>query len=248
MTVRQVAIHFGEGRRREFRRLVGVSAILHVVGAVILAGAPTSTHYAVPVAIPVTLVAPSSLSDGPAPAPKPKPRPPKPAPVILPEQPSLPKPKPQAKPEPKPVKEPPPAEAPAPEEYDDVMAQLRNEMGEEKPTPAVEPVQTAAAAGTAAASGLMVSPEVAAWLRNTRIHVRRSWVVPASFALQTLTTEIEVDLDTGGNLRGTPAVKRRSGNPWYDDNVVRSIQKASPLPAPPEAGRWVFVFVSDEDY
>ena len=47
---------------------------------------------------------------------------------------------------------------------------------------------------------------------------------------------------------GEPRIVKRSGNPWYDDGVVRSIQKASPLPAPPEAGEWSFVFVADESY
>ena len=39
---------------------------------------------------------------------------------------------------------------------------------------------------------------------------------------------------------------RRSGNPWYDESVVRAIQKASPLPPPPEAGEWPFVFKPED--
>lgn len=42
--------------------------------------------------------------------------------------------------------------------------------------------------------------------------------------------------------------KLERGNPWYDENVVRAIQKASPLPAPPEAGEWAFVFVPEDSY
>ena len=60
--------------------------------------------------------------------------------------------------------------------------------------------------------------------------------------------DLEVKLDAAGNVKGKPRIARRSGNPWYDDGVVRSIQKASPLPAPPEAGAWTFVFTSDEDF
>jgi outer membrane biosynthesis protein TonB len=37
-------------------------------------------------------------------------------------------------------------------------------------------------------------------------------------------------------------VVRRSGNPWYDESVERAIKKASPLPPPPEADEWLFVF------
>jgi TonB family protein len=65
--------------------------------------------------------------------------------------------------------------------------------------------------------------------------------------MQVLVAEIRVNLDAAGYVRGMPKVERRSGNPWYDENVVRSIQKASPLPAPPEAGKWTFVFYSDRD-
>jgi TonB C terminal len=47
-------------------------------------------------------------------------------------------------------------------------------------------------------------------------------------------------------VRGEPDLVQRSGNPWYDEGVVRSIRKASPLPAPPEPGPVRLVMVSDE--
>ena len=43
-------------------------------------------------------------------------------------------------------------------------------------------------------------------------------------------------LDHGDGLR-TPEVVRRSGNPWFDEGVVRAIEKASPLPPPPRPSR-----------
>ena len=139
-------------------------------------------------------------------------------------------------------------EEPAPpqeQEYEDVLDQLRSELGEPAPEESeAGPVETAS---PGVPGGALVSPEVAAWLKSARIHVRRSWVVPPAFEMQTLVAEIQVDLDGSGNVKGTPAVVKRSGNPWYDENVVRSIEKASPLPAPPEAGRWTFVFYSDRD-
>ena len=93
--------------------------------------------------------------------------------------------------------------------------------------------------------GQRVSAEVAAWLRAVKIHLRRSWVVPPAFEMQSLITTIAVDLDAAGNVRGEPSVAQRSGNPWYDENVVRSVKKASPMPPPPKAGRWNFAFPSD---
>jgi protein TonB len=195
----------------------------------------------------VNLVAAPTLSASPAPAaPLPKPKPPKPAPTVLPAQPSAPKPQPRpaTKPKPEPPAQP---EAPPEEEYADVMAQLRDELGEPVTEPQTEPAPAAALPGSGGGAGALVSPEVAAWLRDARVHVRRNWTLPGNFRMQSLTTAVEIELDAAGNVRGTPSIERRSGNPWYDEGVVRSIQKASPLPAPPEPGRWTFVFVSDED-
>ena len=117
-------------------------------------------------------------------------------------------------------------------------------VGEE----AAEPVQTAALGTGGSGPPRPVSPEVAAWLRQARIHVRKTWVVPPGFRTQSLQAVIEVELDATGAVVGAPRVVRRSGNPWYDDGVVRSIRKASPLPAPPQAGAWTFVMLSDEDF
>ena len=85
-------------------------------------------------------------------------------------------------------------------------------------------------------------------MRRAKIHVRRNWVLTPGFRTQPLETHVSVRLDAGGRVLGEPKVVRRSGNPWYDDNVVRAVQKASPLPAPPEAGSWPFVFRPEDSY
>ena len=72
--------------------------------------------------------------------------------------------------------------------------------------------------------------------------------MPPGFRMQPLVAVITVELDAEGHVIGEPDVERRSGNPWYDDNVVRGIRKASPLPAPPEPGDWTFVFDAEEGY
>lgn len=217
----------------------------------------------------------------------PKPEPPKPEPpkppkneTVIPKTPQRDPEKPKAKPEPKPEPEPKPrtepklppnevakAETPKPpptppkskpqESYDDVLAGLRAERGEDRPDPVERPTRTASAAkpgagGTAAtpaarASGTAaVTPEVASWLRAARLHVRQAWVLPAGLRREPLETQIEVELDAQGNVISEPKVTRRSGNPWYDESVVRAVQKASPLPPPPEPGRWPFVFRPEE--
>jgi hypothetical protein len=171
--------------------------------------------------------------------------------VVLPQQPTTPKP--EAKPRPRPQRrelDPADLQPPAPtEDYEDVMAKLRAEAGEpsEAPAPA-EPVEVASAQPAASGSGRPVSPQVAAWMRRVKIHVRKAWVVPPGFRTQPLETRVIVRLDAGGAVLGEPRIARRSGNPWYDDGVVRGIQKASPLPPPPEAGEWEFIFVPEDSY
>jgi TonB family protein len=175
--------------------------------------------------------------------------PPKPVPkkVVLPEKPATPK------PEPKRVEEkvPPPEPERVEQDYSDVLAQLRSDAGEsaEPPAPPTAAAPAApAAAGTGSGVGRPVSPEVAAWVKKAKIHVRRAWVLPPAFRTQALEAHVLVDLDTGGNVIGVPEVVRRSGNPWFDEGVVRAIQKASPLPPPPAADEWAFVFVPGDSY
>jgi TonB family protein len=130
------------------------------------------------------------------------------------------------------------------------MSQLRAEAGEAAPAPApVEDarLQPSDLSGTGGGGGsVRVSPEVMAWLKSARIHVRKSWVLAPGFRLEALATQVRVELDAAGNVVGEPAIVRRSGNPWYDDSVLRAIQKASPLPAPPKAGVWDFLFQPEE--
>lgn len=256
----QHTIDLDDARRGSFRRFLVVSALLHLGLAAMLAFSPGMPQMSAPMgAISVALVAAPTRSTpapraqpkaAPTPAPvkpAPKPKPPVPDKRVLPKESSAPKPKPRAKREEIPPEAVTRPEAPE-QEYSDVLDQLRSEAGEEE-TPAAKPEQVAAVAPAGGGgTGRPVSPEVADWMRRARIHVRRSWVVPPGFRLQSLATVVNVELDSGGNLLGEPEVAKRSGNPWYDDGVLRSIRKASPLPAPPEAGVWNFVFVSDESY
>lgn len=219
---------------------------------------------------PAAKTAPAAKVARPAPAPvppappaKPEPVPPAPPPVAKPVPPPSPKaetvlPKEAAKapeqvrPAPAPAKPAPPQPAakPAPPQkqasIDDVLSQLRAEAGE------TAPVEEAALApadvtGTGGGGGsVKVSPEVMAWLKSARIHVRKGWVLAPGFRLEPLATQVRVNLDASGNVVGEPAIVRKSGNPWYDESVLRAIQKASPLPAPPRAGEWDFLFQPEE--
>ncbi len=232
-----------------------------------LAAAITVDLLAAPGPAPAAKVAPAAKAPKPA-----APLPPPPAKA----EPLPPPPKPEAKPVPPPpkadttvlpkeavkapekVKPAAPAPKPAPQpqkqvSIDDVLSQLRAEAGETAPAPIeearVDPADLPVAdvTGTGGGGGsVRVSPEVMAWLKSVRIHVRKGWVLPPGFRLEPLATQVRVNLDATGNVLGEPEVVRRSGNPWYDESVLRAIQKASPLPAPPRAGEWDFLFQPDE--
>jgi len=231
-----------DARRREFRRLLVFSGAAHLALLFVFTFSPRPGGTALPAVVRVDLVAAAPAAK-PAPArPKAKPTPPRPKKTVLPTQPSAPpkpKPKPVAKPEPKPkpVAKPEPAAEPQ-VEYDDLLAKLREEAGEVE-----EPARVAGAGSgfPGAGRGTPVSPQVMAWMRSAKVHVTRAWVLAPGFRTQPLSTEIRVRLSASGDVLGTRVV-RRSGNPWYDESVERAIKKASPLPPPPEADEWLFVF------
>jgi len=225
-----------------------VSLTGHCLLLLLLMFRPNSGPVTLPGVVAVELVSAPAAPAAPAPA-RPA-APPKPVAkqVVLPKEPTAPKPKPKPAKVEKPA--PPPEPKPEPEvaeqDYADVMEQLRAAAGET----AAAPEDTAALAAPSAGGGVgvPVSPEVAAWVRQAKIHVRRVWVLPPAFRTQALEAHVSVELDAGGNVIGAPDVVRRSGNPWYDEGVVRAIQKASPLPPPPAAGEWSFVFVPGDSY
>jgi TonB family protein len=255
--VTHVAGQLGEVRKREFRRILVFSLIVHAAMVSVMMIERSAPVVTLPGVVSVDLVSLPGAPPAPKPAAKPAPEKPEPIPepepppppkpvakkVVLPDKPRTPKAKPKPK---KVVKKPRP---PADENYEDVMAQLRSDAGESAPTPP-PPVRRAAppATGSGGGFGVAVSPEVAAWLKKAKIHVRRAWVLPAAFRTQQLEAHVLVELDSGGNVVGVPKVVKRSGNPWFDDGVVRAIQSSSPLPPPPTADEWAFVFVPGDSY
>ena len=272
----QISIQLGGLRRQELRRLFAISAAVHLVLLVAFGFSPRSKVSVPRGVVSVELVAAPSAARPTAAAPvakpepskplpvkpepvkpepvkpePPKPEPIKPAPiqpkkVVLPAEPTTPK----VKPKPAVVEKPAPAKPkPAPaEQYEDVLAQLRAESGEDAPPTEVAKAAPAAIGPPGSPNGIRVSPEVAAWIKRAKIHVRKNWVVPPGFRTQTLEAHVEVNLDTSGAVRGTPRVTQPSGNPWYDEGVVMAVQKSSPLPPPPEAGKWNFVFLPEDSY
>ncbi len=257
--------------RKRFRRFILASALGHALIVLSLAISPawTSPAPGIPgvVLVDIVTVAPGVVpGPPPAPAAKAPPRTEKPKPVPPPEPAAAPKPPPpitnktvlpkeaQAQPKPQPkVADKPAAKTPPKQvSYEDLMKDLREAAGERRPSEIAqvrtgEATTRSATAGAPGAGGggtVKVSPEVMAWIRDTRIHVRQNWVKTPGF--ERLSTTLTVTLDEAGAVVGEPRVRQRSGNVFYDESVVRAIQKASPLPRPPRAGDWEFVFPSEE--
>ena len=237
--------------RRNFRTGVVLSCVLHAGVVGVLFHAPEPEPMRLPEVISVQMVAlpgaapapPKALPKAARPAPEPAPvpaRPPPPAPkkVILPQRAQ----KVSKKRKPKP-RDP---------EYDDVLAALRDELGEPDPPPQApeevldEETLAALREPEAAGAGARVDAEFARWQLDTLRHVRESWVVPPDFRDAGLATGLRVTLSEGGEVLGRPVVTHTSGNPYFDDETVSALLRATPLPSPPEAGDWQFRFTADE--
>jgi colicin import membrane protein len=76
--------------------------------------------------------------------------------------------------------------------------------------------------------------------------MRRIWVIPPDFQGSNLQVQVEGQIDAMGNIIGKIRVVRSSGNPYYDDSVLRAMAKASPFPPPPSAGLYPFEFTPKE--
>jgi protein TonB len=241
-------------QRRRMRSALVASGVGHLLLVASLWIAPSPEPFVLPQAITVDLVA--SLPAAPAPPaakPEPVPVPPKPAPPPPPKPKVklLPKeaPTPVARPEPKPEPEIRRRERPKELSYEDALAKLRSEVPDTEPLVAPEPVARAEAPSAASSSprrGIPVAPEVAAWNLAVMRHIRSNFIVPPEFRDSGLAARLVIDVADDGGVLGDPRVVGSSGNPYFDDNAVRTVKKASPLPPPPMAGPRTLIFTSEE--
>jgi len=261
-------------RERAFRRALYLSVGAHLVLLGLAVVNPfQSRSYERPAGVmDVSLVAAVPGSQAAAPRPAAKPAPPKPAakPKEPPQEAAKPVPPPEpqvradkkllpkeavqapkpAPPKPKPAVKPPEKEL----DYDDALSSLREELGEpedaaDAPDPdllaSVKPGRLASGPAGMGGTGDPLDPLIAAWIKRVKVHVSRAWVLEPSLKRQIIEAEIVVSLDASGRVLGVE-VQRRSGNPYYDESVVRALEKASPLPPPPEDGDWAFVFTPQD--
>lgn len=80
-----------------------------------------------------------------------------------------------------------------------------------------------------------VSPEILAYARALDEKVRANWTVPelAQKEAGKLMVQVRITIEKDGRVSNV-RMEKVSGNPYFDDSVRRAIQKASPLPVPPQ--------------
>ena len=91
------------------------------------------------------------------------------------------------------------------------------------------------AGGGGAQGTVRVSPELLDYFRRLEEKVRNSWVLPGAMARDAakLVVELRIVIEKDGRV-SSERIEQGSGNPYFDDSVLRAIRKASPLPVPPE--------------
>ncbi len=137
--------------------------------------------------------------------------------------------------------------------YDDAMAELglaeTEEFLEAVPGAREEEASSGEAQATDGAeeprAGVAISPELAKWHLDTKRRIQSKWVTPSNFRGRGLATRLELRLSASGDVIGTPEVAGSSGDPYFDDNAVRAVLTAAPLPPPPKPGRQSFIFRSE---
>lgn len=86
--------------------------------------------------------------------------------------------------------------------------------------------------GLAGARGqARVSPENLAYFRLLDERIRANWTAPVE--RKDLMVQLRIVIDKNGQV-STVRMEKTSGNSFFDDSVLRAINKASPLPVPPE--------------
>jgi colicin import membrane protein len=96
--------------------------------------------------------------------------------------------------------------------------------------------KTPAPAGMPGAAGTArVPPEILAYARALDEKVRANWTVPelAQKEAGKLMVQVRITIEKDGRVSNV-RMEKVSSNPYFDDSVRRAIQKASPLPIPPE--------------
>ena len=189
-----------------FRRMLAWSAAAHVaVGGALLWSPRSDARPLAPLPIFIEVVA----QPEPAPAARRKPRQVVEE-IVIPKQP-----RPARK---APARKPRPALS-----VEQIVAQLRDKLGQTTPTPA----------STRDARAGRFDPEMAAYRKRLKALLYANWAGARVFSTQgRLIAHFRVEVDASGGVRSLDLVKT-SGNAHFDESAERAILRVEPFPAPP---------------
>lgn len=71
------------------------------------------------------------------------------------------------------------------------------------------------------------------YIGDVERQIRQNWVLPQYLAKKNLKAQVRVRFDEKGQVLSAQIVKS-SGNPTFDEIVIDTVQKSSPVPPPPE--------------
>ena len=99
-----------------------------------------------------------------------------------------------------------------------------------------EPGNTPTHGGLSGREALLMSPAVKAYLNVLDETVRGAWNVPRALIdnREDLMVQLRITIEENGDISSI-IVERPSGNRPFDESVLRAINKAAPLPVPPES-------------
>jgi periplasmic protein TonB len=125
--------------------------------------------------------------------------------------------------------------------YEDAMAELGLDATSEALVPARprgDPNSEREGAESEAPSraGLKVSPEVIAWDRAVSTLIQQRFPNFSRYQGRGLVAQIEVDVSATGALAGEPRLTGTSGDLDFDRMIIAVVERAAPLPPPPQPG------------
>lgn len=121
------------------------------------------------------------------------------------------------------------------------LEKIKEDVAEEKKTKAV--ANGKANDGTQKIKGNVLSPGTSlnglsklqhdTYAADLDSHIKQNWSLPEWLAKRDLKAQARVFIDSRGNILGRKIVKS-SGNASYDEEVLATIDRSAPFPAPPE--------------
>lgn len=123
------------------------------------------------------------------------------------------------------------------------LEKIKDEVAEEKKKATPPPGTGKDDTGAAKIKGNVVSPGTSltgltklqheTYGADLDRHIKQHWALPEWLAKRDLKAQARVFIDSRGNILDRKIVKS-SGNPSYDEEVLSTIDKAAPFPAPPD--------------